>query len=136
MTPTPPNPRAVEALAAALIEHLAQPAAAEKLAVALAEHLHTSASPTLEGALLDAGQAAALLGVPKSWVMAEARAGRIPSVALGHYRRFQRDELLGWVDARAQGPKRAGGRRSSPTRRPRSSPGRRSSSTRSRPTGW
>lgn len=105
---TPPNPRAVEALAAALVDHLAQPDAAGKLAAALAEYLPATASPAIEGALLDAKQAAALLGVPKSWVLAEARAGRCPHVKLGHYTRFQRDELLEWVAARAQGPKRNG----------------------------
>ena len=110
MTLSPPNPRAVEVLAAALVEHLSQPDAADKLAAALAKHLPAA---TPEGALLDAAQAAALLNVPKSWVLAEARAGRCPHLKLGHYTRFQRHELLAWIDARGQGPKRA----SSPARR-------------------
>jgi len=55
--------------------------------------------------LLDADQVAALLNVPASWVRAEARAGRIPNVQLGHYRRFDREELLAWVDRRKQGPR-------------------------------
>jgi excisionase family DNA binding protein len=103
---TTPNPRVVEALAAALLDHLAQPDAVGKLAGALAEHLPASASPAINGALLDAKQAAALLGVPKSWVLAEARAGRLPHARLGHYVRFERDELLAWVSSRAQGPRR------------------------------
>ena len=55
--------------------------------------------------LLDSEQAAALLNVPTSWLEAEARANRVPSVKLGHYRRFKRDELLAWVDDRVVGPR-------------------------------
>ncbi len=47
--------------------------------------------------LLDARQAAAVLNTPQSWVLAEARAGRIPHVRLGRYVRFDRDDLLAWV---------------------------------------
>lgn len=54
--------------------------------------------------LLDAGQAADLLSVPKSWVLAEARAARIPHVRLGRYVRFQATDLQAWWQARAQGP--------------------------------
>lgn len=56
--------------------------------------------------LLDAGQAAELLNVPKSWVLAEARNGRLPCLRLGHYVRFQADELDTWCRARATGPRR------------------------------
>lgn len=55
--------------------------------------------------LLDAGQAAAILNVPQSWVAAEARAGRIPHVRLGRYVRFNRDELIAWCEGRAVGPR-------------------------------
>jgi excisionase family DNA binding protein len=58
-------------------------------------------------ALLDAKEAAALLHVPASWLMSEARAQRVPSVQLGKYRRFRRDELLAWVDGRSVGPRGA-----------------------------
>ena len=51
--------------------------------------------------LLDAQGAADLLNVPASWVLAEARAGRIPSVSLGKYRRFKRDDLIAWLDRKA-----------------------------------
>src|SRR4051812_37592482 len=53
--------------------------------------------------LLDASEAAALLNVPESWVRSEARAGRIPSVSLGRYIRFKRDQLSDWLDRRPRG---------------------------------
>lgn len=56
------------------------------------------------GSLLDAKAVAALLGVPKSWVYSEARAGRIPFIQLGRYRRFREDDILGWLDELRQGP--------------------------------
>ena len=61
--------------------------------------------------LLDAGGAAELLSVPPSWVLSEARADRIPHVRLGRYVRFERDELVAWWRARAQGPTRRTGTR-------------------------
>jgi excisionase family DNA binding protein len=61
--------------------------------------------PSPAPALLDAEAAAALLDVPKSWVMAEARAGRIPHVKLGKYVRFEADELEAWWRSRASGPR-------------------------------
>jgi excisionase family DNA binding protein len=74
----------------------------DALADAIAERLgNGSPAP-----LLDAKQAAALLNVPASWLLAEARAGRVPSVQLGKYRRFKRDDLLAWLDCRASGPRR------------------------------
>lgn len=60
-------------------------------------------------ALLDAEQAGALLNVPPSWCLAQARAGRIPHVHLGRYVRFDADELTAWWRARAQGPWRSRG---------------------------
>ncbi|OJU83504.1 MAG: hypothetical protein BGO11_13360 [Solirubrobacterales bacterium 70-9] len=48
--------------------------------------------------LLDAEGAAELLAVPKTWILAEARAGRIPHRRLGRYVRFDTEELLEWVD--------------------------------------
>jgi excisionase family DNA binding protein len=61
----------------------------------------TPSSPTL----LDAKAAADLLGVPSTWVLAEARADRIPHVRLGKYVRFQADELEAWWRARSRGPR-------------------------------
>lgn len=54
--------------------------------------------------LLDAAAAGELLNVPKSWVLAEARAGRIPHVRLGRYVRFEPDALRAWWRDRRQGP--------------------------------
>lgn len=55
--------------------------------------------------LLNADQAAELLNVPKTWIMAQARAGTIPHVRLGRYVRFDADELDRWWRDRARGPK-------------------------------
>lgn len=59
--------------------------------------------------LINAEAAATLLSVPASWVLAEARAGRIPHVRLGKYVRFDADELQAWWMTRRQGPWRARG---------------------------
>jgi excisionase family DNA binding protein len=59
--------------------------------------------------LLDAQQAAELLNVPKSWVLAEARGERIPHVRLGRYVRFVASELEVWWLSRASGPWRSTG---------------------------
>ena len=60
--------------------------------------------------LVDAAGAAELLGVPKSWVLAEARANRIPHVRLGRYVRFEPVELERWWRTRRRGPAAARGR--------------------------
>ena len=54
--------------------------------------------------LIDAKAAGELLGVPTSWVLAEARSNRVPHIRLGRYVRFRRDALLEWVLDREQGP--------------------------------
>jgi excisionase family DNA binding protein len=61
--------------------------------------------------LLDANAAGRLLNVPPTWVLAEARADRIPHVRLGRYVRFDADELRDWWHTRARGPWRANGMR-------------------------
>lgn len=55
--------------------------------------------------LVDAAVAAELLGVPRSWVLAQARAGRIPHVRLGRYVRFEPEELAAWWCSRRRGPR-------------------------------
>lgn len=75
-------------------------ALAEHLAPLVAQHLTNGAD-----ALLDADGAARLLNVPASWVLAEARAERIPHVRLGRYVRFDREELTEWRRARPRGPR-------------------------------
>ena len=47
--------------------------------------------------LLNAADVAALLGMTKDWVYAEARADRIPHVKLGRYTRFRREAIEAWI---------------------------------------
>jgi excisionase family DNA binding protein len=47
--------------------------------------------------LLTVDEVAERLGVRKQWVWAQARAGRIPCVRLGRYRRFREDGLEAWI---------------------------------------
>ena len=47
--------------------------------------------------LLDAKAASELLGVPPSWLLAQARAGRVPHHRLGHYVRFSAEDLQEWL---------------------------------------
>jgi len=54
--------------------------------------------------LLNAEQAGELLNVPRTWLLAEARADRIPHVRLGRYVRFEAHELEAWWQSRARGP--------------------------------
>jgi excisionase family DNA binding protein len=48
--------------------------------------------------LLTVDDVADRLGVTKDWVWAQARAGRIPHVQLGRYRRFREEALEKWLD--------------------------------------
>ncbi len=86
------------------------PEAVEDLAVAVAaevaRQLAGPAVPNFARALLNAEQAAALLSVPATWVLAEARANRVPHVRLGRYVRFEAKELERWWQERARGPTR------------------------------
>lgn len=60
----------------------------------------------MTGPLLDAAGAAELLSVPKTWLLTEARADRVPHVRLGKYVRFDADELTEWVETtRRRGPR-------------------------------
>jgi len=56
------------------------------------------------GALIDATCAGDLLGVPGSWVLAQARSDRVPHVRLGRYVRFDPGELEAWWRGRMRGP--------------------------------
>jgi excisionase family DNA binding protein len=67
---------------------------------------HQEHPTSSDGALLDAAAVAQLLGVPKSWVYAEARAGRLPQVRVGRYRRFRRQAIEGWIADHERGPAR------------------------------
>lgn len=53
--------------------------------------------------LLCADEVAERLSVPKSWVYAEARAGRLPHVVIGRYRRFRPAALDAYIEAHETG---------------------------------
>jgi excisionase family DNA binding protein len=48
--------------------------------------------------LLTVDEVAERLGVTKDWVWAQARAGRIPHVRLGRYRRFREEAIDAWLE--------------------------------------
>lgn len=77
--------------------------------VAGAPSARATVLPTSAAPLLDAKGAAALLNVPATWVLAEARAERIPHVRLGRYVRFDAGELHAWWLSRRRGPWRSRG---------------------------
>jgi excisionase family DNA binding protein len=54
--------------------------------------------------LIDAKAAGRLLGVPHTWLLAQARAGRIPHHRLGHYVRFDVEDLRQWLQETRSGP--------------------------------
>jgi len=59
--------------------------------------------------LLDARQVAEVLGVPDTWVRAEARAERIPHVRFGRYVRFDPAAVATWWrEEHTHGPRSAG----------------------------
>lgn len=53
--------------------------------------------------LVDAKEAAKLLGVPNTWVLAQARANRIPHHRLGHYVRFDPEDIARWLEETRSG---------------------------------
>ena len=54
--------------------------------------------------LLTAREVAELLAVPESWVREATRAGRIPYLTLGRYRRYSRPAIEAWLAAQHGGP--------------------------------
>jgi len=52
--------------------------------------------------LVDAGQLAALLNIPATWLEQAAREGRIPSLQFGRWRRFRRSDVELAVSVRRQ----------------------------------
>jgi len=57
--------------------------------------------------LLTAKEVADLLAVPESWVREATRAGRLPYLALGRYRRYSREAIEAWLREQRGGPGRA-----------------------------
>ncbi len=72
----------------------------DALAAALAERIAPSGCVRL----IDAKAAGEQLGVPHSWLLAEARANRVPHVRLGRYVRFSPKQLAEWTESQNRGP--------------------------------
>jgi excisionase family DNA binding protein len=53
--------------------------------------------------LLTAVEVAELLAVPERWVREHTRGGLIPCVTLGRYRRYDRGDVLAWVEEQKAG---------------------------------
>jgi len=65
-------------------------------------------------------QVAELLGVHENWVYDQAASGELPSYKIGGTRRFDRDELRGWIaDHREAEPKQSKRRASNAKKKPR-----------------
>ena len=62
-------------------------------------------------ALIDAKAASIMLGVPPTWLLTQAREGRIPHHRLGHYVRFNPDDLKEWLAETRLTPTANGSRR-------------------------
>ena len=56
------------------------------------------------GRLLTAAEVADLLAVPESWVREATRAGRLPHLTLGRYRRYSRQAIAAWLEQQQAGP--------------------------------
>jgi hypothetical protein len=55
--------------------------------------------------LLDAKAAGELLGVPATWLLAQARKDAVPHFRLGKYVRFDGRDLVRWLETVKRGPK-------------------------------
>jgi excisionase family DNA binding protein len=53
--------------------------------------------------LLDAREVAERLSVPVTWVRAETRAGRMPHLALGRYKRYEWQAVVAWLEEQRAG---------------------------------
>lgn len=69
------------------------------------ERLKQARAVSAGNPLVDAEEAAKLLGVPATWLMNHARAGRIPHQKLGHYVRFDIDRLIAWLEENETQPR-------------------------------
>jgi excisionase family DNA binding protein len=62
----------------------------------------------LDEKLLTTAELSSLTGLPESWIYANAAAGKLPSLKLGHYVRFRRSEIEPWLEAQRREPQPAG----------------------------
>ena len=60
--------------------------------------------------MMTARQVAELLGVHENWVYDQAASGRLPSYKIGGTRRFDRDEVRGWISDHREPERRRGPR--------------------------
>ena len=54
--------------------------------------------------LLTAKEVAEVLAVPESWVREATRAGRLPHLCLGRYRRYEQGAIEAWLAEQRAGP--------------------------------
>jgi excisionase family DNA binding protein len=57
-----------------------------------------NATVLMLAALLKPEEVAEILNVPISWVYSNAESGKLPSLRIGKYRRFRRDEIENWLE--------------------------------------
>jgi len=53
--------------------------------------------------LLTAAEVAERLSVPEGWVRQETRAGRLPHLTLGRYKRYEWDAVVEWLETQRAG---------------------------------
>jgi excisionase family DNA binding protein len=68
--------------------------------------------------LMTAAEVAEMTGMTLGWVYSESRAGRIPTIKLGRYRRFRREAIERWLEDLERG-KVEGDNRNAPAARER-----------------
>jgi excisionase family DNA binding protein len=67
----------------------------------------TEGAATRGRELLTAEEVADMLGMGVDWIWAQTRAGRIPSISLGRFRRYRREAIEEWLrDLEAAGSRR------------------------------
>jgi excisionase family DNA binding protein len=69
------------------------------------ERLNRARAVSAGTPLVSAQDAAKLLGVTDTWLLAQARAQRIPHQKLGHYVRFDIDRLIAWLEENETQPR-------------------------------
>ena len=53
---------------------------------------------------MTASEVAELLALPESWVREATRAGQLPHLKLGRYRRYSRHIIAAWLEQQQAGP--------------------------------
>ena len=68
--------------------------------------------------MMTARQVAELLGVHENWVYDQAANGELPSYKIGGTRRFDPDELRGWISEHREAERQPPARRESKPKKP------------------